>query len=40
MAEVAERYIAEFERDIAELNILPAHVYPRATRGDAAASSR
>ena len=31
MAEVAERYIKEFERDIAELNIEPAHVYPRAT---------
>jgi cysteinyl-tRNA synthetase len=31
MADVAERYIKEFERDIAELNIEPAHVYPRAT---------
>jgi cysteinyl-tRNA synthetase len=31
MADVAERYIKEFEHDIAELNIQPAHVYPRAT---------
>jgi cysteinyl-tRNA synthetase len=31
MSEVAERYIREFERDTAELNIKPAHVYPRAT---------
>jgi cysteinyl-tRNA synthetase len=31
VAEIADRYIAEFERDTAELNILPAHVYPRAT---------
>ncbi len=31
MAEVAERYIHEFEHDIAALNIQPAHVYPRAT---------
>ena len=28
----AERYIREFERDMAELNVLPAHVYPRATK--------
>lgn len=32
MGQIAERYIKEFERDIAELNILPAHVYPRATQ--------
>jgi cysteinyl-tRNA synthetase len=32
MGQIAERYIAEFERDIAELNILPAEVYPRATQ--------
>ncbi|MGE0059874.1 MAG: cysteine--tRNA ligase [Dehalococcoidia bacterium] len=32
MGQIAERYINEFERDIAELNILPAHVYPRATQ--------
>jgi len=31
MAEVAGRYIAAFERDMADLNIEPAHVYPRAT---------
>src|SRR5688572_14896236 len=31
MAAVAERYISEFEADTAALNILPAHVYPRAT---------
>ncbi|HLF70938.1 MAG TPA: cysteine--tRNA ligase [Dehalococcoidia bacterium] len=31
VAQIADRYIAEFERDTAELNILPAHVYPRAT---------
>jgi cysteinyl-tRNA synthetase len=31
MADVAERFIGEFERDIEELNVLPAHVYPRAT---------
>ncbi len=31
MSEIAERYIKEFERDTAELNIQPAHVYPRAT---------
>ena len=31
MAQVAERYIAGFERDMAELNVEPAHVYPRAT---------
>ena len=28
---IADRYIREYERDIAELNLLPAHVYPRAT---------
>jgi cysteinyl-tRNA synthetase len=32
MAEVAARYIAEFEKDIATLNIQPAHIYPRATQ--------
>jgi cysteinyl-tRNA synthetase len=32
MGQIAERYISEFERDIAELNIQPAHVYPRATQ--------
>ncbi len=32
MAEIAERYIRDFQRDITELNILPAHVYPRATQ--------
>jgi cysteinyl-tRNA synthetase len=32
MSEIAERYIREFERDTAELNIQPAHVYPRATQ--------
>lgn len=32
MNEVAERYIREFERDMAELNVLPAEVYPRATQ--------
>jgi cysteinyl-tRNA synthetase len=32
MNSVAERYIEEFERDTAELNIQPAHVYPRATQ--------
>jgi cysteinyl-tRNA synthetase len=31
MQEIAERYIREFERDTAELNVEPAHVYPRAT---------
>ena len=31
MAHVADRFIKEFERDIKELNVLPAHVYPRAT---------
>ena len=31
MSEVADRYIAEFERDAALLNIQPAHIYPRAT---------
>jgi len=31
VSEVADRYIAEFERDIAILNIQPAHAYPRAT---------
>src|SRR5512142_1051630 len=29
--ELAEKYIAEFQQDMAALNILPAHVYPRAT---------
>ena len=29
--ELAEKYIAEFQADMAALNILPAHVYPRAT---------
>jgi cysteinyl-tRNA synthetase len=32
MEQVAERHIKEFERGIADLNILPAHVYPRATQ--------
>jgi cysteinyl-tRNA synthetase len=32
MAAIAERYIREFERDTAELNIQPAHIYPRATQ--------
>ena len=32
MTEIAERYIGDFQRDISELNILPAHVYPRATQ--------
>nr|ART39603.1 J531 [uncultured bacterium] len=32
MGQIAERYIKEFERDTAELNILSAHVYPRATQ--------
>ena len=31
MSDVAERYIREFERDIEELNVLPAHIKPRAT---------
>jgi cysteinyl-tRNA synthetase len=31
MAQIAERYIREFEADIEALNIQPAHVYPRAT---------
>jgi cysteinyl-tRNA synthetase len=31
MAEVAGRFIAEFERDMAALGVQPAHVYPRAT---------
>jgi cysteinyl-tRNA synthetase len=31
MEQVAERHIKEYERGIADLNILPAHVYPRAT---------
>ena len=31
MSEVADRFIAEFERDTEILNIQPAHVYPRAT---------
>jgi cysteinyl-tRNA synthetase len=31
VGEVADRYIAEFERDTNILNILPAHIYPRAT---------
>ena len=29
--DLAEKYIAEFQHDMAALNILPAHVYPRAT---------
>jgi len=29
--ELAEKYIAEFMADLGKLNILPAHVYPRAT---------
>ncbi|MCL5110988.1 MAG: class I tRNA ligase family protein, partial [Chloroflexi bacterium] len=29
--ELAEKYIAEFQADMAALNVLPAHVYPRAT---------
>jgi cysteinyl-tRNA synthetase len=32
MSEVAERYIAEFERDAETLNLQKAHVYPRATQ--------
>jgi cysteinyl-tRNA synthetase len=31
MSAIADRYIAEFERDTARLNIQKAHVYPRAT---------
>jgi cysteinyl-tRNA synthetase len=31
MTAIAERFIGEFERDIDELNVLHAHVYPRAT---------
>jgi cysteinyl-tRNA synthetase len=31
MSQIAERYIANFQRDIKILNIQPAHVYPRAT---------
>jgi cysteinyl-tRNA synthetase len=31
MQQVADRYIREYERDIADLNIQPAHLYPRAT---------
>jgi cysteinyl-tRNA synthetase len=31
MADVASRYIADFQRDAALLNIQPAHLYPRAT---------
>ncbi|HLF77367.1 MAG TPA: cysteine--tRNA ligase [Dehalococcoidia bacterium] len=31
MADVAARYIREFEQDMRTLNVLPAHVYPRAT---------
>jgi len=31
MSEIAERYIAEYAREMQELNVLPAHVYPRAT---------
>ncbi|MHB1133050.1 MAG: cysteine--tRNA ligase [Chloroflexota bacterium] len=29
--ELAEKYIAEFQADMEALNVLPAHVYPRAT---------
>ena len=32
MQEVADRYIREYERNIDDLNILPAHIYPRATQ--------
>lgn len=32
MERIAERYIEDYERGIADLNILPAHVYPRATQ--------
>jgi len=32
MATIAERHIAAFERDAAELNILPAHLHPRASQ--------
>jgi cysteinyl-tRNA synthetase len=31
MSEIAERYMAEFQRDAAALNLLPAHIFPRAT---------
>jgi cysteinyl-tRNA synthetase len=31
MSDIADRYIGEFERDCAILNIQPAHSYPRAT---------
>jgi cysteinyl-tRNA synthetase len=31
MSDVAARYIREFEQDMLTLNVLPAHVYPRAT---------
>ncbi len=30
--ELAEKYIAEFMEDVKRLNLLPAHVYPRATQ--------
>jgi cysteinyl-tRNA synthetase len=30
--ELAESYIAEYEQEMRELNITPAHIYPRATR--------
>ncbi len=30
--ELAEKYMAEFMEDVKRLNILPAHVYPRATQ--------
>ena len=31
IGKIAERFIKEYERDIADLNVEPAHVYPRAT---------
>ena len=31
ISKIAERFIKEYERDIADLNVEPAHVYPRAT---------
>ena len=32
MNEIAERYIEEYAQEMAELNVEPAHVYPRATQ--------
>ena len=32
IGKIAERFVKEYERDIADLNVKPAHVYPRATQ--------